>query len=108
MNGALVVFDLGHCGRTGGLPPARGLGHREDMSVILYVAHAARLLFEAGVVVEVAGQGSYLSRRKAARDAGASAYIACHANHSSAGKLVDYGLLLHTGEERAGSLADFR
>ncbi len=40
--------------------------------------------------------------RPAARDAGASAYVACHVN---AGTSVDYGLLLHTGEERAGNLA---
>lgn len=100
--GALVVLDLGHVGRTGGNPPARSAALREDALVLAYVAHAYRVLVEAGCTVEIAGAGAYPARRRAARDAGASAYVACHVN---AGTGVDYGCLLHSGEERAGALS---
>lgn len=66
-----------------------------------YVPTTARLLLEAGIVVELAAAGPYPTRRRAARDAGASAYVACHAN---AGVQVDYGLLLHAGDDRSVSL----
>lgn len=95
----LIVLDLGHVGRTGGNPPARGRNVREDVLVCRYAAIAAAGLLEAGVSVEIAGSGAYPARRRAARDAGCSLYVACHVN---AGTAVDYGLVLHSGGDAAG------
>lgn len=101
MNGALIVLDLGHVGRTSGKPPAIGLGHREDVCVVQYAAACARVLLEAGCTVELAGAGAYPARRRAARDAGASAYLNLHCNAGGG----DYGLVLHSDGDRAGRLS---
>lgn len=76
----VVVFDLGHTGRTGGRKGAEFEGMREVSIVRRYVARAADLLEEQGVTVEICGFGSYSSRQSLTARRGASAYVSCHVN----------------------------
>lgn len=101
----LVCVDLGHVGRTGGSPPARHHGLREDLLVIEYGRRAAEHLLAGGVEVAVMGHGPYAARRVWARDQGADVYLALHCNAAPDDAPQDYGLVLWGEAEGSESLA---
>lgn len=88
-----IILDLGHCGATGGNPPAKSGDLREDVIVARYAAAMQEALLAADHVVELAGAGTYVSRRLFAQ--GAQAYLALHVNAEAPGKPMDYGLVTY-------------